>query len=95
MSSRESDLERECRRHVHLLGGRLPKWTSPGDSGVPDRILLLPGQPPVFVEFKAPGAELRPKQRAWRLWLLSHGQRYWLIDDFEDFRVRVRELMQP
>lgn len=95
MSSRESDLERECRRHVHLLGGRLPKWTSPGDSGVPDRILLLPHRPSVFVEFKAPGERLRPKQRAWRLWLVSNEHLYWLIDDFEDFKARVREIMQP
>ena len=39
-----------------------PKWVSPGHSGVPDRIVFLPGGRIIFVEVKAPGKKLRPLQ---------------------------------
>ena len=37
------------------------KWVSPGNSGVPDRIVLLDRQV-CFVELKAPGKKPRPLQ---------------------------------
>ena len=51
----EKDLEQKMRLRVKALGGLALKFTSPGFSGVPDRICLLPGGRVVFVEMKAPG----------------------------------------
>lgn len=91
---RESKLERDCRLHVERRSGRLPKWTSPGDWGVPDRILLLPGYPVVFIEFKKPGEtkKLRPAQRRWRGWLARTGFNVVVINDYEEFTRLVREI---
>lgn len=50
---RERDIEKRLTAGVKKLGGRAYKWTSPGNAGVPDRIVILPGRPPVFVELKA------------------------------------------
>lgn len=52
---RERDIEAYLRDQVKSVGGRALKWTSPGNSGVPDRIVLFPGRVVMFVETKAPG----------------------------------------
>lgn len=48
----ERDIEKILVNHVKRLGGRAYKWVSPGNAGVPDRIVILPGRPPVFIELK-------------------------------------------
>lgn len=48
---------------VKAVGGVCWKFTSPGTSGVPDRIVLLPSGRIAFVEVKASGEKLRPLQR--------------------------------
>lgn len=50
-------------RGVQKLGGKAYKFVSPGNTGVPDRIVVLPGGGIVFVELKAPGGRLSPNQR--------------------------------
>lgn len=49
----ERDVERVLVSEVKKLGGRAYKWVSPGNAGVPDRIVIFPGRPPVFVEIKS------------------------------------------
>lgn len=48
---------------VKAAGGVCWKFTSPGTSGVPDRIVLMPSGRIGFVEVKASGEKLRPLQR--------------------------------
>ena len=45
--------------------GLCMKWTSPGNAGVPDRIVIVPGGDVYFVELKAEGKRenLSPLQR--------------------------------
>lgn len=50
---RESKVEMILVRGIRKLGGWAYKWVSPGNDGVPDRIVILPGQRPIFVELKA------------------------------------------
>lgn len=59
---KESQLERLLKREVERYGGKAMKFVSPGLSGVPDRLVLLPGGRAVFAEMKAPGEKLRPLQ---------------------------------
>ena len=49
---REKDIEKILVAEVRKLGGRAYKWVSPGNDGVPDRIVIFPGKTPVFVELK-------------------------------------------
>ncbi|MEG2930318.1 MAG: VRR-NUC domain-containing protein [Ruthenibacterium sp.] len=59
----EKQVEQKLTRCVHALGGRCYKFVSPGNSGVPDRIVVLPGGRVVFVELKrCSGARLDPLQ---------------------------------
>ena len=44
-------------------GGRTYKWVSPGNAGVPDRIVVLPGRPPVFIELKTESGTLTALQK--------------------------------
>lgn len=60
---RERDIEKCLVSEVKKLGGRAYKWTSPGNDGVPDRIVIFPGRPPVFVELKADNGKLTALQK--------------------------------
>ena len=61
---RERDIEKVLVTEVRELGGRAYKWVSPGNAGVPDRIVIFPGQTPVFVELKAEGGTPTALQEA-------------------------------
>lgn len=50
--TREKDIEQYLVREIKKLGGKAYKFTSPGNSGVPDRIVILPKISPIFVELK-------------------------------------------
>ena len=92
--SSESRLKQECKEIVTLgLGGRLIQTKPSAVNGFPDSILLLPGCPPVFIEFKAPGKKPRKNQARWGEWLDAAQFHYWLVDDFDDFNKWVKRLM--
>lgn len=57
----ESAVEKYLKRYVDKLGGVCWKFVSPGNDGVPDRIVLLFGKV-IFVELKRPGKTPRPLQ---------------------------------
>lgn len=60
---REREIEQILVREVKGLGGRAYKWVSPGNDGVPDRIVILPGRNPVFVEVKTERGRLSSLQK--------------------------------
>ncbi|MGL5436589.1 MAG: VRR-NUC domain-containing protein [Lachnospiraceae bacterium] len=72
---KESEIEKVLVSEVKKLGGRAYKWISPGNDGVPDRIVVLPGYPPVFVELKTDTGRLTPVQRVQIGRLTALGQR--------------------
>lgn len=49
---REAELEDILVKEIRNAGGRAYKWISPGNSGVPDRIVFLPNGKIIFVELK-------------------------------------------
>lgn len=59
---REKDIEQVLVCEVKKLGGRAYKWTSPGNDGVPDRIVIFPNQRPIFVELKTDVGKLSALQ---------------------------------
>lgn len=58
----ESRIENYLKKKVEKLGGKAFKWAPVGVAGVPDRIVLLPGEKIIFVELKAPGKKARKLQ---------------------------------
>jgi hypothetical protein len=63
--TREAKIESKARELVLARGGLWEKL--PPTSGVshrPDRLLLFPGAPPIFIELKRPGEVPTPEQYA-------------------------------
>ena len=60
----ERNVERLLKQRVEdaIPGARCLKFVSPGYTGVPDRIILLPGGAVVFAELKRPGEQPRQRQ---------------------------------
>jgi hypothetical protein len=63
--SSESKIEQKVVKEAKKLGVIGLKLTSPGNTGVPDRLFLIPGGGPLFIEFKKPGGVLSAKQTYW------------------------------
>jgi len=78
---RESQIEKALFLAVKKRGGLALKFISPGMSGVPDRVILLPGERFAFVEVKASGEQLRPLQVKRKRQLEALGFLVYCIDD--------------
>ena len=78
---RENKIEAKLKQMVEKQGGIAPKFVSPGLSGMPDRLVLLPGGQIAFVEVKAPGKVPRPLQEARHRMLRKLGFKVYVLDD--------------
>lgn len=101
MTPLEKDIERKLRQMVEDHGGLCLKWVCPGWSGVPDRIVLLPGGRIIFVELKRPkGGRISKMQQWWQEKLMRLGfvSRFiWSEKDLVQFLYRdigVREVVE-
>ncbi|MBX5437717.1 MAG: VRR-NUC domain-containing protein [Alicyclobacillaceae bacterium] len=90
---REATVERRLRGCVERAGGWALKLVSPGQAGVPDRLVCLPGGRVVFVELKAPGRRPRPLQVRAMERLRSLGFDVRVIDSLEAVDAFMREVM--
>lgn len=77
---RESTIEAYLRDQVKALGGKAYKFVSPGNDGVPDRLVCLPGGRVIFVELKAPGKHSTTLQRRQQDILQGLGFTTWELD---------------
>lgn len=91
----EKDIEQKLIKMVKRHGGRCPKWVSPGWSGVPDRLVLLPGGRIIFVETKRPkGSRVAALQKKWKAWLEELGfvHRFaFTLEDLRDLELLIRQ----
>lgn len=77
MTTLEKDIERKLRLMVQRYKGQCLKWVCPGWSGVPDRIIILPGGHIIFAEVKRPkGGRYSPMQCYWADRLRKMGLRW-------------------
>lgn len=98
----ESSIEDKCRRIAEKNGGKLVKLLSPGNSGMTDRLLVMPkirrggGLVPVgfgaFIEFKRPGKQLGELQGYWRDLLLNAGFEVWKCDSVQWFQFELKRM---
>lgn len=63
---RESAIEKSLGRQIKQLNGIYYKFNSPGQAGVPDRIVILPGGKVFFVELKT-GRGKTEKIQDWQI----------------------------
>lgn len=80
---KERDIEKYLVRRVRELAGECRKLRWIGHNGAPDRIVMLPTRPAIWVELKAPGkkptaAQLREHKRMRKM-----RQLVLVIDSFE------------
>lgn len=75
----EKDIEKILVGEVKKLGGRAYKWVSPGNDGVPDRIVIFPNRPPIFVELKSETGRLSALQQVQIKRLRELGQAVFVV----------------
>lgn len=80
---RERDIENYLRDRVKKIDGIAYKFESPGNAGVPDRLVLLPGGKVHFVELKAPGKKPTALQLAQHRKINKQGHSVLVIDSKE------------
>ena len=89
---REKTIEQQLRTTVKGLGGVALKFVSPGTSGVPDRLILLPGKRLAFVEVKAPGIQMRPLQVKRKRQLEALGFSVYVLDDVAKIQQILKDM---
>ena len=93
MSTLEKEIEGYLRAQVELRGGRCLKWVSPGNSGVPDRIVLLPQGRIGFAELKRPkGSTTEEIQKYWQRTLKDLGFTAAILKDKKDVAQFLNEM---
>ena len=86
---REKVIEQKLVQAVKKVGGLAIKFTSPGLSGMPDRLVILSESHVAFVEVKAPGLKPRPLQIRRHEMLRRLGCKVYVLDD----AARIPELV--
>lgn len=76
---RESEIEKILLREVKAAGGKAYKWVSPGNAGVPDRIVIFPDKQPIFVELKTDSGRVTPLQDIQMMKLAQLGQKVTIL----------------
>lgn len=86
----ERDIEQKLCAMAKARGGLAIKWTAPGMTGVPDRIVFMPGGRIHLVELKRPGERPTPLQARIHQMLEEMGTPVHIIDNVD----KIRELLQ-
>ena len=79
-STSEKNIEKYLTDEVKKRGGLSLKYHSGGESGYPDRIVILPGRPAFWVELKSKGERPRPLQQHRIEELRALGQKVYVAD---------------
>lgn len=83
MGKPEAVIENYLKNQVKKAGGLCLKFISPGYSGVPDRIIIIPGGQVVFVEVKSATGKLTELQKAFGRRLEFFKAEYALVNSKE------------
>lgn len=88
----EKKIEKELVQEVKKFGGRAYKWVSPGNAGVPDRIVILPNRVPIFVELKTEKGRTTALQELQIERLKQLGQNVEVLYGIESVKQFIKEL---
>lgn len=90
---REKEVEQYLRERVKMFGGKAYKFISPGNTGVPDRLVLFPAGRVAFIELKAPGKKPSPLQLMQQRKIRDLGFEVLVIDNKTDVDKFIQEYM--
>ena len=88
----EREIEKKLVDGVRKLGGRAYKFVSPGNDGVPDRSVVLPGRVPKFIELKTETGRLSSLQNVQIKRLKDLGQDVRVLYGLEDVKRFLEEM---
>ena len=80
---KEKIIEDYLRDQVKAMGGKAYKFVSPGNAGVPDRLVCLPAGKVLFVELKGTGKKSTPLQTKRQIELTMLDQKVFVVDSKE------------
>lgn len=86
---REKEVEAALVKAAKKRNGVALKFVSPGFSGVPDRLVLLPDGKIGFIELKAPGKKMRLLQEKRKSQLERLGFLVFCLDSKEEVEVML------
>ena len=81
--TREKDVEQRLVKKIKARGGLCLKWTSPGTTGVPDRLVFFQGRV-IPVELKSSSGVLSARQTLVISQLLTCGVQTLVLSSFEE-----------
>lgn len=88
----ETSVEKRLKKRVKDIGGTAPKLVSPGTTGMPDRLVILPKGAVIFVETKKPkGGTLSARQRLVHKQLKQLGCEVRTIYTYEEIEAFIAE----
>lgn len=88
----EREVEKKLVDGVRRIGGRAYKFVSPGNDGVPDRIVVLPDTAPMFVELKTESGRLSRLQKVQITRLENLGQNVRVLYGAKDVENFLEEM---
>lgn len=88
----EKDIERWLGNQLKNLGCIYMKFVSPGNDGVPDRIIIVPGGATIFVELKSATGKLMANQRVQISRLRKQGALVFVITGKTDAELFVNDI---
>lgn len=94
MDKLEKDIEKFFVNAVEHHGGLCLKFTSPSWGGVPDRVVMVPGVPTFFVEFKRTGETVRDLQRHVIRKMTKAGALVHVVDSKEHGKVLLKHYIE-
>lgn len=92
---REKEVEEKFRKAIKQAGGKAYKFISPGNDGIPDRLVVMPGGSICFVELKAPGKKPTSLQKMRMQELETLGCKVFVLDNPENIPQLLREIGYP
>lgn len=90
---KESEIEAQLVRRIKAAGGLCYKWVSPGNTGVPDRIVILPGGRTIYVELKTETGRLSEIQKHTHALLQTRGADVRTLYGLDQVKAFVEEVM--
>lgn len=88
----EKELERKMKEMVESIDGKFLKMFVSGETGIPDRLMLLPGGKACFVELKQKGKKPTKKQLYYHQKLIRQGHAVYVIDNVQDAADLIADL---
>lgn len=89
----EKEIERRMCEMIRKRGGLAYKFTSPGNPGVPDRLVITPGGVVWFVELKTEAGRLANIQKYQKSELEKRGANVRVIHGWDAAKEFVNEVM--